>query len=279
MKVVQPLIDAGVLYKVQDERGYSIENWRGSGWKNGIGNFNAGEGYILQAKKRGVLTISSLYSKSSNNFVKRSETSYFKVCYEGNGINHMNINLADLNKANFQVGDEIAAFDGEICVGAIKLTEFDIANNTVGMAVSASEQNEVTGFTEGNPIILNVWKNENGQETIFQPEVIEGEMIFNKQNSVFLTLNNHSTNVADMFNNLKIDLYPNPANDNVTVRFSALPGEGTIISILDMMGREIQSRIALNAIETLDIHDLKPGIYIVRTEIHNNFRTQKLIKR
>ena len=45
------------------------------------------------------------------------------------------------------------------------------------------------------------------------------------------------------------------------------------------MGRELQSRIAQNASETLDIHDLKPGIYLVRTEIHNNFTTQKLIKK
>ncbi|MBK6285934.1 MAG: hypothetical protein IPF54_27525 [Draconibacterium sp.] len=146
MKVVQPLIDAGVIYKIQDERGYSIENWRNLGWKNGIGNFNSGEGYILQANKNGVLTINDLSSKSSFNFTERSETTHFKVCYEGNGNNHMNINLVELAEANLQVGDEIAAFDGEICVGAIKLTEFDLNNNAVGIAVSASELNETTGL-------------------------------------------------------------------------------------------------------------------------------------
>jgi hypothetical protein len=58
-----------------------------------------------------------------------------------------------------------------------------------------------------------------------------------------------------------------------------MPNEETKISLLDMMGRELQSRIAQNANETLDIHDLKPGIYIVRTEILNNYKTQKLIKK
>ena len=82
-----------------------------------------------------------------------------------------------------------------------------------------------------------------------------------------------------MFDNLKIDMYPNPASDKVTIRFSTLPNEETKISISDMMGRELQSRIAQNASETLDIHDLKPGIYLVRTEINYNFTTQKLIKK
>jgi parallel beta-helix repeat protein len=279
MKVVQPLIDAGVLYKIQDERGYSIENWRNLGWRNSIGNFNAGEGYILQANKNGVLTINELSPKSGLNFVERSETSYFKVCYEGNGINHMNINLVELNETNLHVGDEIAAFDGEICVGAIKLTEFDLANNAVGMAVSASELNETIGFTEGNPIVLKVWTNENGQESIFQPEVIEGDMIFNKQASVFVTLNSQSTIASDMFDNLKIDMYPNPANSFVTIRFSALPAEGTKIKLLDVLGNEIRTQVVQNTQETFNIQDLPVGMYVLKTESYNNQRIQKLIKR
>jgi hypothetical protein len=279
MKIVQPLIDAGVIYKIQDERGYSIENWRNLGWKNGIGNFKAGEGYILQANKNGVLTINDLSSKSSFNFAERSETTHFKVCYEGNGNNHMNINLVELAETNLQIGDEIAAFDGEICVGAIKLTEFDLNNNAVGLAVSASELNEITGYTVGNQIELKVWKNENGQESKAQPLVIEGDMIFNKQASVFVSLNNQSTNVADMFDNLKIDMYPNPASDNVTIRFSALPGEGTQIKLMDILGNEIFSHVVQNTHETLNIQDLPVGMYLIKTELHNNYRIQKLIKK
>jgi sulfur transfer protein SufE len=96
---------------------------------------------------------------------------------------------------------------------------------------------------------------------------------------VFVTLNSQSTIASDMFDNLKIDMYPNPANDKVTIRFSTLPNEETKISILDMMGRELQSRTAQNATETLDIQDLKSGMYFVKTEISNNVKTQKLIKR
>ncbi|MBK6283796.1 MAG: T9SS type A sorting domain-containing protein [Draconibacterium sp.] len=87
------------------------------------------------------------------------------------------------------------------------------------------------------------------------------------------------TNTDELFNNLKIDVYPNPASNNVTIRFSELPEDGTRITIFDMTGREVQSRIVQNTLETFDIQALKQGIYIVKTELFNNIHTQKLIKR
>ena len=100
MQVVQPLIDAGILYKIQDEKGFSIEEWR-KGWRNSIGNFNAGEGYILQAKKSGVLTINNTEVKTGFFVAERLEPDYFKVCYEGNGLDHMNINIVELKCRQF----------------------------------------------------------------------------------------------------------------------------------------------------------------------------------
>ncbi|MBK6285935.1 MAG: T9SS type A sorting domain-containing protein [Draconibacterium sp.] len=131
----------------------------------------------------------------------------------------------------------------------------------------------------GNQIELKVWKNENGKESKAQPLVIEGEMIFNKQASVFVSLNNQSTNVNDMFDNLKIDMYPNPASNNVTIRFSALPAEGTQIKLMDILGNEILSHVVQNTQETLNIQDLPVGMYLIKTELHNNYRIQKLIKK
>lgn len=88
---------------------------------------------------------------------ERLEPTYFRVCYEGNGIDHMNINFEELNKTNFQVGDEMAAFDGGICVGAVKLSESDFINHDISIPVSASVPKGSIGFTEGNPIELRVW--------------------------------------------------------------------------------------------------------------------------
>ena len=279
MQVIQPLIDAGILVKVQDEKGNSIEKWLNNNWINGIGNFKAGEGYMLRANKSGVLTINDESKKSGVFFTERLEPTYFSVSYEGNGIDHMNINIVELNETNLQVGDEIAVFDGKICVGALKLTENDFNNNAVSIPASASDLNGINGFTNGNSIELKVWKNETNEEDKLIPNIIEGEITFNKQASVFVLLNNQSTNVKDEFNNLKIDMYPNPANNNVTVRFSVLPQEGTKINLLDAIGKDVISRVVESTHEVLNIQDLPSGMYLVKTQLNNNYRIQKLIKR
>ena len=207
------------------------------------------------------------------------ETTYFKVNYEGNGIDHMNINIVELNESYYQVGDEIAVFDGKICVGAVKLSEMDINNNAVSIPASASYLNGTNGFVNGNDIELKVWKNESNEEVKLLPNVIEGNMIFNKQASVFVLLNNQSTNVSDEFNNLKIDMYPNPATDNVTIRFSNFPEAGTKIMLMDVTGKVIATRVAQSTLEILNVGNLSAGMYLVKTEFNNNFQIQKLIKR
>jgi hypothetical protein len=83
----------------------------------------------------------------------------------------------------------------------------------------------------------------------------------------------------DMEDDFKIDLYPNPATTSVTVRFSELPDEGATVTIYDMTGREMQTRIVREMQETFDIQDFRPGMYLVKTEFSNTIQTHKLIKR
>jgi hypothetical protein len=279
MQLIQPLIDGGILDKVQDERGNSIENWRNTGWINGIGNFNEGEGYIVQALGDGVLTISEIHQKSGYLYAERFETSHFKVNYEGNGFDHMNINILDLDKTSLKIGDELAAFDNKICVGAIKLTEADFTNNAVSIPVSAAEISGVNGFTDGNQIVLKVWNNETNEESGIQIEATEGELIFNRYSSVFVIINeNQVVNGLSDFDLLNINIYPNPANEVVNISFSNLPEIGTEIIIMDVNGREIVRRTIENMNETINIQHLPGGMYLVKIKLNNNFKIQKLIK-
>src|SRR5690606_4140552 len=57
IQIFQPLIDQGILEKVQDESGNSLEYWNSIGWLNGIGNLNAGKGYIVHVSNNGTLKI------------------------------------------------------------------------------------------------------------------------------------------------------------------------------------------------------------------------------
>ncbi|SHF44052.1 Por secretion system C-terminal sorting domain-containing protein [Mariniphaga anaerophila] len=278
MQVVQSLIDSGILNKVQDEKGRSIEKWR-SRWINDIGNFNPGEGYMFYAKKSGSFTIYETTKKSAQLYTENAKSDYFHVDYEGNGVDHMNINIGELDEALLSVGDEIAVFDNNVCVGAIKLTEQNFDMDAVGIPASASEYNMNNGFAQGNSIQLRIWKNDTNEEFELPTEVVEGEMVFNRQGSVFVAILNATTNIGEIDElSFDVDIYPNPASNNVNIRFSEMPDFGTTVSILDITGKQVMSDEVTASQEVFDISNLPSGVYFVRAEFDKKFSTHKLIK-
>jgi hypothetical protein len=277
MQVIQPLIDANMINKVQDEKGNSIEKWRNLGWINGIGNFHAGEGYVIDAKRDGTLTINELAEKSGIFVTERPEPDYFKVCYEGNGVDHMNINMVELHATHFRTGDEIAAFDGEVCVGAVKLTETDLMNDAVSIPVSAAEPDGQHGFREGNPIEIRVWHMNKSAVAQTQSTVVEGDLMYQKRASVFIQLTAQTPTGINDFKSVKIDMFPNPASDNVTLRFSTMPERGTRIELTDMAGRQLMVREVQSTQEVLNIQPQPAGIYLVKTISGVNYSVRKLI--
>ena len=278
LDVVKPLIDVGILEKVQDERGNSIENWGELiGWINSIGNFKAGEGYLIQVNKSGVLSILESYTKSAVFLVEEPIPTHFEVAYEGNGSGHMNINIIGIIEANLQIGDEIAAYDDGVCVGAVSLNEANIENGVVSVHASVSDQNITDGFTEGNPIELRIWNAVENEETSYQLNVISGELVYQKQGSVFVQLD-EKKKVDELSDSELFNMYPNPANDVVTIQFTSLPERQTIIELINMSGMQLIHREVQSTREVLDIQSQPPGVYLVKIESNNSCKVKKLIK-
>lgn len=72
MAFIQPLIDSGLLIKVQDELGRSIVQGISGGWEDYIGTFMEGEGYYVQVSAATSITFSPLgreTNKSVDNFL------------------------------------------------------------------------------------------------------------------------------------------------------------------------------------------------------------------
>jgi hypothetical protein len=271
MQVLEPLINSGILEKVQDEKGNSVENWGEFGWINGIGNFNSGEGYILYAIGNGVLTLNEIKEKSNAFFFNDTETTHFKLDYEGNGLEHMNINAFGLNEIQLKSGDEIAVFDGKLCVGALKLMEKNFTMNTVSIPASASDADIINGFIDGNPIVLKLWKFDSDTESELLPDLIKGEMLYNKHASVFIKLKEISDFIDD------INIYPNPASNKVNIRFYSLPEKGAKILLFNITGKKILTLDVQSNIETINIETLQAGIYFIETNIGNKSSKHKLI--
>ncbi|HET6555701.1 MAG TPA: T9SS type A sorting domain-containing protein [Prolixibacteraceae bacterium] len=82
---------------------------------------------------------------------------------------------------------------------------------------------------------------------------------------------------ADISQSFKIDVYPNPCVDNITVRFSETPTEGSQIEIFDAAGRSVVSREISNNEERISLSQQSPGLYMVKTTIGTKETTTKLI--
>ncbi len=280
MQVIQPLIDAGVLYKVQDEKGNSIENWRNRGWINGIGNFEAGKGYIVQVSSNAILTINESFTKSAQVLAENPTPTYFKVNYDGNGIDHMNINIVELANSQLSVGDELAVFDNNVCVGAVKLTEQHFGLDAVSIPASASEDGLINGYSEGNPIKLKVWRMDTNEANNLSAQTIEGEMGYNRHASVFVALSDLTINVNESLElGVSVDVYPNPASQHVNVRFSSSPDFGTSIALLDISGRKVLSQEIHSDNVVIRLESLQSGTYFVKIPVNSGYLTRKLVKR
>jgi len=279
MSIIQTLIDQNKLVKVQDEAGNSIENWGiFGGWKNGIGNFFPGKAYKVKMNSNAILTLQQSYTKSSTILANTEKTEYFISAVEGNGTDHMNINLVSLRESGISVGDELAAFDGEICVGTLKITENDFLYGSASLVTSFSTDDKYQdGFKVGDPIQIYAWNQLSGNESKVLAEVVKGQMNYEKNASVMIKLKSLTTGTETLSENLQIDVFPNPSTGRFTVRFSQLPEAGGQIDILDISGRKISSRLISETSERFDIEGQPAGIYLVKSILGSNEIVQKLI--
>ncbi|MFV0268843.1 MAG: right-handed parallel beta-helix repeat-containing protein [Draconibacterium sp.] len=275
--VVKSLIDAGVLLKVQDESGRSLENWgRRFGWVNRIGYFSPGEGYLVNVSQDCVLNIMDSYEKGAFVAVAEEALTHFVLDYPGNGHNHMNLYL-DLLQTDFEAGDEIAAFDGNLCVGAVKLTKEDIENRSVSLVTSFSDVGESNGFMDGNPIQLKAWRVSGNNEKDLDAVAVAGDLVYEEWGSALIQISEELTGTDDVLL-LDVNMYPNPATDNVTLSFSVLPEGETKVFFADMSGKILSVKEIRSTREEFDLRSLPSGIYMVRIVLGNSSKVVKLVK-
>jgi hypothetical protein len=280
--VVQQLIDRGTLVKVQDEKGNSLEDFGSYGsWINNVGNFTPGKGYKIRVADADTLTIFESYPKSAapvrdNPF----PASHFTPLEAGNGVDHMNLNLVGLPEGFLEEGDEVAVFDGSLCLGAVRLMPWHVARRSVSIPVSARDGEDTPGFTVGNRFSLKAWRSATEEEFPLEPEIIKGGDTFRKQESTFLSLAKYSTTGTDDINilsGMEIKLYPNPNGGKFTIHVSGKTKGVIKLRIIDHSGRILMEKSGIDFrgeyTESVDVK-LPAGVYslLIETENHNLFK-------
>lgn len=279
MNMIQSLIDQNILIKVQDEAGNSIENWGiYGGWKNSIGNFIPGKAYRVKVSASSVLTIQQSYPKSAILPVYFEQTSHFSSVAEGNGYEHMNINLVGLNGSGLVVGDELAAFDGITCVGTLKITQQQLIQGSASLIASCSTGNQVKdGFKEGASIQLYVWNQVSDSETPVQTSILSGSLNYLKNASLLVKMKSVTTSAFNLKDVAQVEVFPNPSQGLFTVRFSDLPANGSHIDIYDLSGRKVASHLIEGISEDFNLSDQAAGVYLVKSILGSQEKINKLV--
>lgn len=291
--IVQDLIDRGTLLKVQDEMGYAIEYWdQSEEWINDIGNFIPGEGYKIKMSSDDTLWIHESYPKNTS--VKSSRlraTTNFIPEFKGNGVDHMNINLVGLPLNLLQVGDEMALYDGEICVGAIALTHDHLLSQSVSIVASANDNDGLTGFEEGNKIFLKIWDSNQNTEFILEPEILRGNSTFTKNETTFASLEKYTTTGFEeiLNSNLpEVNYYPNPFSDEITIEINLQTNSEIEVEVLNQLGQKVKS-ITTKQILNNGLHKItwdgrnssnqtvSPGIYLLKFSFDGNMVHRKIV--
>ena len=83
-----------------------------------------------------------------------------------------------------------------------------------------------------------------------------------------------ANSIKEIINNVNVRIYPNPTKSQLTVSCEKKPEH---IQIIDLHGREVFSLRNPAQTETLNIKNLKPGIYLLSIVFKENFQTIKQI--
>ena len=98
-----------------------------------------------------------------------SGQNHFIPAWTGNGNDHMNFVVvgATLNEAVLIANDEIAVFDGNICVGMVKLSgpiSITTPSTLANIIASKADDGQSNGYTPGHTILFRFWNNSTGKE-------------------------------------------------------------------------------------------------------------------
>jgi uncharacterized repeat protein (TIGR03803 family) len=290
MAAFQPLIDAGTLLKVQDEKGNAIEKLPAPiGWIDNIHNLLPGEGYKIKTNAGTTLTINNS-GKGENQITETAITSpaHFKPIFKGNGLDQMNIYVKSptIDGVALKAGDEMGVFDGGRCVGAVVVDDPNLSYYTIIASLDDPTTKEADGFTEGNIFNLKVWNAQTGLEgKVKQEEYQKGyTKYFEKLGTSVLKVDF----TKESFTVLG-DAFPNPSKDKTTFSFQ-LAGESKVrLELYNIKGDLV--KVLLDRQMPGGTHQVEwdnmlangnsasSGIYFYRLKLNNFMKTKQLVIR
>lgn len=236
--VFSELKSSGNLIKVQSQElllAYS-KKLIGLGWTQPF-NLNPGQGYMVKLNEAAEITISNPAEKSSVIDPVYITGEFFQPIWTGYGYQPMNIYIVNIEEMGIEKGDEIAVFDGDLCVGSIIYDGMDYPG--IVAACDDGIEDNLTGFIPGNKIIIKSYSENSKSIKIWTGEFLSET----KDRFVPLetALFKYSKNIEVLSSEDKMVCYPNPFVDYTNVEISISTPNIYSLRVYDNTGRLVHT--------------------------------------
>jgi len=241
----------------------------GPNWVNGLGDVAPGEGYLIKMFSDDIL-IYPVVSGNKNHSNKKVYPVHFDFA-GGNAADPVYTMYID----GLEIGDEVAAYDGEKLVGSMLISSGNVYENELAIFSTLTDKK---GYTQGNPISLKVWSKDEIVNTDFTMDAVFDSYvadIYPDKDGEYSLVN--VTKISIM--NEEIIVYPNPATDLINIKCTDTSIDILNVKVTDITGRVVFQETGHKAIGQIDISNIKNGVYFVIIKTTAGIYNEKIIVR
>jgi len=178
----------------------------------------------------------------------------------------------------------IGAFDENgYCIGSVELNQAD-GNYLLSIFADDETTPAKDGAIEGEFLTFRAFNSQQNIEYEVIPEFsnkmpdVSGEFKTNGM-SMIINFKESSTGIGnETFNGLQIQLFPNPARDEVTLTCPQYTSDAVFEAEFINAGGKLAKKIELGGKSTsIDLDDINPGVYFVKITSENGTVIKKLV--
>jgi serine protease len=237
----------------------------GQMWINGIGDLNPGEGYLVKMINPDIL----IYPVDGEKFtgIENIKPEYFPFI-GGNAANP----IYTIYIAGLDIGDEVAAFDGNVMTGAMYINSKNTFENE--LAVFSTLING-QGYEEGNPITFKVWSENNIVATDFTMEAIFDSYVsdvYPDEDGKYSIINITKGSIENMEETIFV--YPNPVTGILNINSNYKISN---VKVLNYIGQIIDNINITGMKVIINTSSYNSGIYFIQIKTEKGISTQKII--
>jgi photosystem II stability/assembly factor-like uncharacterized protein len=239
----------------------------GPNWVNGIGDCQPGEGYLVKMFAEGEI-IYPASAKSSGKIT--SIPTHF--AFEGGNAAEP---VYSIYVSGLEIGDEVAAFDGDLIVGAMKVNSQNTFENELAVFSTVFSGQ---GYQPGNPIILKTFDNltQSIVETEYTLENVFGEAYMQKtyplEDGLFSVIN--IIKALGSLSEETLTVYPNPASDLLNINSN---NQILNIKFLNYTGQIVTDNKFHSKEVIINTSVFNSGIYFIQIETEKGISTKKVV--